>query len=58
MNVWRWPIVTGALSVMGLAVGLFFDGWGDVLSWIGLGVPVAQSFWYWRLRRPACAGAR
>jgi hypothetical protein len=43
MNVWRWPIVTAIFSVVGLLAALFFDGWGDVLSWIGLGTPVMQS---------------
>jgi hypothetical protein len=50
MNVWRWPFFTGALSVAALAIGLFFDGWIDGLCWLGLGVPVARSVWYWKLR--------
>jgi hypothetical protein len=50
MSVWRWPLPTGASSIVALAVGLFFDGWIDVLCWLGLSVPVVQSIWYWKLR--------
>ena len=41
MMIWRWPIAIAVLSVVGLAAGLLFDGWGDALSWLGLGIPVA-----------------
>ena len=57
MNVWRWPIITAVASVVGLLTALFFDGWGDVLSWVGLGIPVAQSIWFWKLRRSCASGA-
>jgi hypothetical protein len=50
MKVWRWPLVTAALGIVGLASALFYDGWGDAVSWIGLGLPVAQSVWFWKLR--------
>jgi hypothetical protein len=51
MKIWRWPIATAVACSVGLAAGLFFDGWGDVLCWLGLGIPVVQSLWYWKLRR-------
>ena len=57
MNVWRWPIITAVASVVGLLTALFFDGWGDVLSWVALGIPVAQSIWFWKLRRSRASGA-
>ena len=50
MNMWRWPIASAAASIVGLTAGLILDGWGDVLGWAGLGLPVAQCAWYWLLR--------
>lgn len=55
MSVWKWPVVTAVSSSAALAIGLFFEGWVDALCWIGLGVPVVQSIWYWKLRRPGYA---
>lgn len=40
------PVVVGLLSVVGLTIALFFDGAGDVLSWIALGIPTAIAIWY------------
>ncbi len=39
-RLWGWPIVLGLLSASGLLSALVSDGWGDVWSWVGLGVPV------------------
>lgn len=46
MRVWWWPIVLGLLSALGLASGLVSDGLGDVLAWIGLGVPVTTGLYF------------
>ena len=48
MSLWRWPLITAALSAVGLAVGLFFEGWIDAVCWLALSVPVVQSVWYWK----------
>ena len=38
--LWRWPLLIGVISAIGLASALLGDGWLDAMSWIGLGVPV------------------
>jgi hypothetical protein len=50
-HVWRTPIVLAALSIAGLISGLVGDGLWDVMSWIGLGVPVAVCIWFGGCRR-------
>jgi hypothetical protein len=45
-RMWTAPIVLGVLTLSGLLTALVSDGWGDVWSWIGLGVPVAVMTWY------------
>lgn len=48
-KLWGWPIALGVLSATGLVTALVSDAWGDVWSWIGLGVPVAVIAWFaWR----------
>jgi len=48
-RLWSWPIALGVLSTSGLLSALVSDAWGDVWSWIGLGVPVAVIAWFaWR----------
>lgn len=48
-RLWTWPIALGVLSLSGLLSALVSDDWGDVWSWIALGVPVAVMAWYaWR----------
>ena len=42
-NFWKMfsvPLTIGVLSAMGLFSALLDDGAWDVLSWIGLGIPV------------------
>lgn len=42
-NFWKVfsiPLAIGLLSAMGLSSALLDDGAWDVLSWIGLGIPV------------------
>lgn len=46
-RLWGWPIVLGLLTASGLGTGLVSDGWGDVWSWFGLGIPVAVIAWFW-----------
>ena len=43
--VWRIPLVLAALTVLGLVAGLLGDGWLDVLSWVGLGIPALIGCW-------------
>lgn len=51
-RLWGWPIAIGALTTSGLLSALVSDAWGDVWSWIALGLPVAVMGWFgWR--RPA-----
>ena len=40
-HIWAWPLGLGVLTASGLVSGLVSDHWGDIWSWIGLGVPVA-----------------
>ena len=50
-KLWGWPIVLGLLTATGLGTGLVSEGWGDVWSWVGLGVPTATVAWFcWRPR--------
>ncbi|MGJ7529421.1 hypothetical protein [Variovorax sp. GB1P17] len=52
-RMWRWPIVLGLLTTVGLISALFSDGGlGDIFAWFALGVPVVVCVWFgWR--RPA-----
>lgn len=45
-GIWFWPSVIGVLSAVGLLSALFYDGWGDWLSWLTLLPPIALSIWY------------
>ncbi|WP_198970155.1 hypothetical protein [Xylophilus sp. ASV27] len=49
--LWAWPIAMGVLSLFGLLAALLYDGWGDALSWITLGVPVLVMCWFGWMRR-------
>lgn len=52
MAVWRWPLVLGVLSAIGLVAALFSDdGWGDTLANVCLAIPVAVGLWFGWLRR-------
>jgi hypothetical protein len=55
-RIWRWPLVIGVASAIGLVAALLGDGWLDALAWMGLGVPVivaviVAGFFMFRLRR-------
>ena len=56
-GTWRMPLLLGALSLGGLAAGIFGDGIWDWLCWLGLGIPVAvvtRHVWLqWRVARPS-----
>lgn len=52
-RVWTWPILLGLLSASGLISALVSDHWGDVWSWVALGVPVAVTLWFSWPRRPS-----
>lgn len=45
-KLWGAPVVLGVLTASGLVSALVSEGWGDVWSWIGLGVPVAVMAWH------------
>ncbi|MFT4265922.1 MAG: hypothetical protein QM586_01670 [Xenophilus sp.] len=56
--MWGWPIVLGVLTAVGLVSALFSDGgFGDVVAWVTLGIPVAVCLWYGWLRRGRRADA-
>jgi hypothetical protein len=45
-RLWGWPIALGVLTATGLLSALVSEGWGDVWSWIALGIPVAVCAWF------------
>jgi hypothetical protein len=50
-DVFAVPIAIAVLSVVGLVAALTGDGLRDMISWGGLGVPVAVTGWAMRHRR-------
>ena len=44
--VWQAPLALGLLSIVGLLAALLADGFGDVVSWVALAIPVAVVVWY------------
>jgi len=50
-SIWRWPLIIALLSAIALLAGLVSDGTGDLIAWIGLGVPVIVSLWFGYLKR-------
>ncbi|MDQ0069796.1 hypothetical protein J2W34_001570 [Variovorax boronicumulans] len=53
-RMWGWPIVLGVLTTIGLISALFSDGgFGDMLAWVALGIPVVVCGWYGCRRAPA-----
>jgi hypothetical protein len=52
--MWGWPIVLGLLTTLGLVSALFSDGgFGDIVAWIALGVPVVVCVWFGWMRSSA-----
>lgn len=56
-RVWAWPVTLGLLTTSGLCSALVSDAWGDVWSWLALGVPVLvmvrHALWSSSRRAPA-----
>lgn len=52
-RLWGVPILLGVISAIGLIAALVEDGFGDMLSWLTLGLLVVLVGWYWW--RPARA---
>ncbi|HEY8608537.1 MAG TPA: hypothetical protein VIM12_15600 [Noviherbaspirillum sp.] len=50
-KVWLAPVLTGALTAVGLVAALLGDDVWDWLSAAALGVPAALCIWYGVLRR-------
>ena len=44
-SVFRIPLMLAAVTVVGLVAALLGDDWLDVLSWVGLGIPVLACLW-------------
>lgn len=47
-RVFRWPLLIGIMSLVGLVSALIGDGWYDVLSWLCLGACVVLMVAAWR----------
>jgi hypothetical protein len=50
-RIFRWPLLLGLSSAIGLSSALLGDGVWDTLSWITLFVPVAVIAWFCRRAR-------
>lgn len=53
IRTWPWPIGLAIVSTVGLVAGLVSDALGDVMAWIGLGLPLAVILRHVLARRPA-----
>lgn len=50
--IFRWPLLLGVLSLLGLISALVGDDGYDLFSWLTLGLPLALVGWVcWRLTR-------
>lgn len=47
-RIFRWPLLIGIMSVVGLVSALVGDGWYDALSWVCLGACVVLIVAAWR----------
>jgi hypothetical protein len=46
--IYRIPLLVALISTLGLASALFGDGVWDLVSWLGLGLPIALAAICWR----------
>ena len=51
LKLWLCPLVLGVLTLSGLLSALVSEGWGDVWSWLALGLPLAVMAWFGGLAR-------
>ena len=49
--VFATPLLIAMLSALGLLSALTGDGWRDIVSWLGLAVPVLAVIWAMKVRR-------
>lgn len=49
-STWTIPVLLALVTAIGLVAALTGEGWRDMLSWIGLGAPVAATAWAMRRR--------
>jgi len=56
IRTWPWPIALALISLIGLVAGLVSASLGDVMAWIGLGLPLAVIVRHVFARRPARRG--
>ena len=53
-QIWAAPVLLGLSSAVGLVTALFFNGVGDVIAWVTLGIPVVVCLWgIWRFFVPS-----
>lgn len=45
------PTLLAVTSLIGLVAALTGDGWGDVIAWVGLGLPIVATIWAIRVKR-------
>lgn len=45
------PLAIAVSSIVALIAALTGDGWRDMLSWLGLAVPILTALWAMRARR-------
>ena len=45
-HVWTIPLVLGALSLLGLIVGLVGEGLLNMISWVCLAIPLLVMGWF------------
>ena len=44
-HIFRWPLLLGVLTAIGLISALFGDGGWDALSWTVMAIPLAVLAW-------------
>ena len=46
-TIFAIPAIIAVISIVGLVSALTGDGARNILSWIGLGIPVLVALWAW-----------